>query len=339
MRVLIIGQGLAGTLASHAAFKRGWEVHVIDAGFPSASAVAAGMFNPMSFRRIVEVWQAEEHLRAMERTYGELETLLGIRFLHHLPIQKVLPNGDYAADWHAKSSSIPWLVSPLEQHGQATHGTVEGGGWINLPLLLSAWRQRLISEGRFTLRPLSRGDDPGATACPWDVLIDCRGTAITEDDHLPALDVRKNRGELLSIRSFAHSEIPLPKDAILNFGKWTIPLGQGEWRLGASYEWNREDLNPTPEIRDQLLNALRAQFDEEPHFETTRHEVGIRPVARDRRPLVGAIPGKSDWYVFNGLGTRGVLIAPLWAERLMDIIAGKQGEFNETRPSRLLLTP
>ena len=339
MRVLVIGQGLAGTLAGHAALKRGWEVHAIDAGFPSASAVAAGMFNPMSFRRIVEVWQAEVHLRAMERTYGELEALLGIRFVHHLPIQKVLPNGDYAADWRAKTPSIPWLAPPPGQHSHTAHGTVQGGGWINLPLLLSAWRQRLTTEGRFTLRPLSREDEPGAADCPWDVLIDCRGTAITEDAHLPALDIRKNRGELLSIRSDMHDQVNPPVDAILNFGKWTIPMGQGEWRLGASYEWNREDLIPTPEIRDHLLSALHTQLDPCPHFEITRHDVGIRPVARDRRPLVGAIPGKNDWYVFNGLGTRGVMIAPFWAEQLMDIISGRQRESSETKPSRLLLTP
>ena len=337
MRVLVVGQGLAGTLASHEGLKRGWDVHVIDAGYPSASAVAAGMFNPMSFRRIVEVWQAELHLAAMEQTYRELEQLLGIRFMHHMPIHKVLPSAQYAEDWDAKAPSLRWLVPSTAQAAEAHRGTVEGGGWVNLPIMLHAWRQRLAAEGRFTQRTLSQDDTPGAMNSHWDVIIDCRGIALSLDPNLPALDLRKNRGELLSIRPDPTSAAHPPENAIFNFGKWTIPVGPDEWRLGASYEWNRDDLLPTQDIRDTLLDTLRAQFDCPANFEVTRHDVGMRPVSRDRRPMVGSMPGKKDWYVFNGLGTRGVLIAPFWADRLMDIILGKVSESPETTPSRLLM--
>ena len=96
MRVLVVGQGLAGTLVSHAALDRGWDCHVMDSGQPSASAVAAGMYNPMSFRRIVEVWDAAEHLASMRQTYTVIETLLGDRFLHPLPILKRIPQNRIA---------------------------------------------------------------------------------------------------------------------------------------------------------------------------------------------------------------------------------------------------
>mgnify|MGYP000085117615 CR=1 FL=1 len=90
MRVLVIGQGLAGTLFSHAALEKGWDCHVIDAGYASASAVAAGMFNPMSFRRVVEVWDAERHLSSMKATYSWLSDQLGEQLIHFLPIHKNL---------------------------------------------------------------------------------------------------------------------------------------------------------------------------------------------------------------------------------------------------------
>ena len=73
MRILVVGQGLAGTLVSHAALQRGWDCHVMDSGQPSASSVAAGMFNPMSFRRIIEVWDARPHLDSMTATYRAFE--------------------------------------------------------------------------------------------------------------------------------------------------------------------------------------------------------------------------------------------------------------------------
>ena len=89
MRVLVVGQGLAGTLVSHAALQRGWDCHVVDSGKPSASSVAAGMFNPMSFRRIIEVWDARAHLDSMTTTYRAFEAELDETFLHFLPILKI----------------------------------------------------------------------------------------------------------------------------------------------------------------------------------------------------------------------------------------------------------
>ena len=47
--------------------------------------VAAGMFNPVSFRRIVEVWNAEAHLKAMRDTMASIEEALGLegQLLHN----------------------------------------------------------------------------------------------------------------------------------------------------------------------------------------------------------------------------------------------------------------
>ncbi len=336
MRVLVVGQGLAGTLASHAALKRGWNVHVIDAGLPSASAVAAGMYNPMSFRRIVEVWEAETHLRIMRNTYSELEGLLGIRLLHDLPILKAMPNEDYAALWKQKSGSIQWLGSPGDAWPQ--NGTVSGGGWIDVSQLIAAWRQRLRLDGRFEQRSLTTSDREDHAAGTWDAIVDCRGIALTDDTQLTPLDIRANRGELLTISIAGQGETP-PDQAILNFGKWTIPIGDSTWRLGASYEWNSTDLNPTDEAREFLIGQLSERVPCTQGLKVEKHSVGLRPVAKDRRPLVGMYPHKPRWFVFNGLGTRGVLIGPRWAEHLIQRINNDASLITDVEPSRLLFKP
>lgn len=334
MRVLVIGQGLAGTLVSHFAIERSWDVHVIDAGLPSASAVAAGMFNPMSFRRIVPVWEADIHLAIMLETYQSIERILGLQLLHHLPIHKVLPNEEYAAQWRAKQPTIPWLA----EDSQATDniGAVSGGGWLNLPLLIKEWRSRLAENGRFEQRYSDAHDLPKAQGGPWDAVVDCRGIGIHAPSDLVPLDIRKNRGELLTI-SCPETNVGPPSDAVLNFGKWTIPVGHSQWRLGASYEWQREDHDPTPETRDFLISALTACVAGIGPIAIEDHLVGIRPVSKDRRPAVGPYPGSAGRYVLNGLGTRGVLIGPRWAEHLTKIMAGKSIPSAETEPLRLSL--
>ena len=333
MRILVIGQGLAGTLVSHFGLQRGWDVHVIDAGLPSASSVAAGMFNPMSFRRVVEVWEAEQHLSVMRQTFQDLEAITGSKLLYELPIHKRIPNSDYASLWKDKSHKLQWLET--QPQPWPTEGVVEGGGWVNLPLLLDLWRKRLATEKRFEQRPFQDDDMQGLKAGSWNAVIDCRGIHAGLANDLPNLDIRSNRGELLTIQCTTASDAP-PESHILNFGKWTIPTALGEWRLGASYEWNRTDLDPTEETQNFLLSSLSAAVPGLGPIEVVDHLVGLRPVSRDRRPAAGPYPGIPGWFVLNGLGTRGVLIGPRWAQHLMRIISKESAQTIETQPSRLI---
>ena len=55
-------------------------------------------------------------------------------------------------------------------------------------------------------------------------------------------------------------------------------------------------------------------------FEVVDHVAGIRPTVKDRRPLVGVHSIYSKLFVLNGLGTRGVMIAPYVAQALYNSI-------------------
>ncbi|MGB1671096.1 MAG: NAD(P)/FAD-dependent oxidoreductase [Flavobacteriales bacterium] len=348
MRILVVGQGLAGTLVSHAALQRGWDCHVMDSGQPSASSVAAGMFNPMSFRRIIEVWEAQAHLDSMTSTYRAFEAELGESFLHFLPILKQIPNAEYAEEWNRKALDSPWIepvrsdaevlqrfpdAVPSPGHG---YGLVQGGGWLDLPRLIQAWRDRLMEEGRFQPIPWSAAKAQQANGGGWDAIIDCRGCAAALDPTATPLDIRANRGEILTVKPDGSGGASLPDTHILNFGKWTLPTQHGSWRLGASYEWNRTDLDPTPETRDFLLASLSQAAPNAETSTTVRHDVGLRPVSKDRRPAVGPHPSISGLHVFNGLGTRGVLIGPRWADLLCDSLSGKCQLPDIVNPVRLI---
>ena len=45
---------------------------------------------------------------------------------------------------------------------------------------------------------------------------------------------------------------------------------------------------------------------------------GIRPTVKDRRPMVGVHSEYKELVVLNGLGTRGVMIAPTVAKNLFN---------------------
>jgi len=55
-------------------------------------------------------------------------------------------------------------------------------------------------------------------------------------------------------------------------------------------------------------------------FEVIDHLAGVRPTVKDRRPMVGTHPKFANLHVLNGLGTRGVMLAPAMAKSLFENI-------------------
>ena len=58
-------------------------------------------------------------------------------------------------------------------------------------------------------------------------------------------------------------------------------------------------------------------------FETLSQEWGMRPTTPDRRPLLGVHPEFDKLIVFNGLGTKGVSLAPYFSEMLVHWLENK----------------
>ncbi|MCW3075505.1 MAG: dependent oxidoreductase [Bacteroidetes bacterium] len=59
-------------------------------------------------------------------------------------------------------------------------------------------------------------------------------------------------------------------------------------------------------------------------YQILKHEAGVRPSSKDRRPIVGPHPLHSNMHVFNGLGTKGVMLAPYFANNFVLFYLQKQ---------------
>jgi len=58
-KFLIVGAGLAGTSLAHELQSAGHQVTLLDKGENHATAIAAGMVNPMVFRRMNKSWRLD----------------------------------------------------------------------------------------------------------------------------------------------------------------------------------------------------------------------------------------------------------------------------------------
>src|SRR5690606_21034894 len=89
----------------------------------------------------------------------------------------------------------------------------------------------------------------------------------------------------------------------------------GCFRAGATYEWKDLTTAPTEAGKEEILEGIRKLVPWEP--EVKEHVAGIRPIVRDTYPVLGLHPSQSRAGIFNGLGSKGVLWAPHFAEMLV----------------------
>ena len=145
----------------------------------------------------------------------------------------------------------------------------------------------------------------------------CEGFGMRGNPFFNYLPLQGTKGELLTINA-----PELREDRIVKSGVFFIPLGHDRYRVGATYAWNDYTQEPTSAAREQLLGQLRkfVRCD----FEVEGQVAGIRPTVPDRRPLLGRHPERPQLFALNGLGSRGVLIAPYAASRLVAHMEGGQ---------------
>ena len=58
-------------------------------------------------------------------------------------------------------------------------------------------------------------------------------------------------------------------------------------------------------------------------FEVVDHKAAVRPTVKERRPFIGIHPNHKQIGIFNGLGAKGVLLAPFFASHFSEYLLGK----------------
>jgi glycine oxidase len=121
------------------------------------------------------------------------------------------------------------------------------------------------------------------------------------------------KGELFVIKA------PLLNlDVIVNTSVFILPLGDDLFKVGATYNWEDKTNTPTEEGKQELIDRIKEIITCD--FEIVSHFAGVRPTVKDRRPLLGTHPNHAALHILNGLGTRGVMLAPAMALDLFEHI-------------------
>jgi glycine oxidase len=345
---IVVGGGIAAAFVCANLIQQGVRVvHFADPNLTGASHIAAGLVNPVTGRQYAVSWRTVECLDALERLFQIPWLQSSRKHFHDMTIYRPFPDIFSLNEWTAKTSRPEFtgltnfeydswrpdlIVNP---HGGMLHLR---GGWLDIPdflkhvqtLFLASGRYRHISEKlRYAqLNPEACTYDVSGEELDFDALVFCEGMGMLENPFFRVIPAPL-KGQILSIR--AETDM----DRIVSSGIFVVPLGQGRFRLGSTYE--RDYTHTLPDAAGlKELQSEASRWWKPGVKDVEAHVAGIRPSTADRMPILGRHDVYPALWMLNGLGAKGVLQGPRMAEIITEGILtdSESGVYPETHWKR-----
>lgn len=322
--ILIVGAGIAGVSVAFRLAERGLNFRIIDTGVNHSSRIAAGLINPVVFRRMALSWRIEELLPECKKFYEEMELLLGTNYLHPIPIRRAFAHQQEVDNWldFQQKKEYKAYLKPLDEADKAysgihnTFGTgmVTDSYYVATNNFLDAIHEFWETQGILFREKMDYNQlDPLALTykdTSYIKIIFCEGYHVLQNPWFSYLPLQATKGEILTIRSDEITETES-----LNRKCFVLPIGEQEFKVGATYVWNSPDVELTEAAKEELTGHIKQLTPAA--FTVVNHQAGVRPTLLDRRPLLGKHPEFEGLTIFNGLGAKGYLIAPLLSKEFV----------------------
>ena len=325
---IIVGCGLAGIAFCEQLKAHNKSFLVYEDASQHSSSVAVGLYNPVVLKRFTEVWKAKELLNRALPRYKALEKLLKIKLDHKLQVYRKFSSIEEQNQWFSASdkpslenylsnqivkNSNPKIIAPFG------FGVVLQTGRIDTNALVINYRNYLEKISLLKREPFDysrlvfHNDFIEYKNITAKHIVFAEGFGVVNNPYFKELPLKVAKGELITIKA---PELKI--NFILKSSVFIVPLGNDLYSVGATYNWEDQLNVITKKGRGELENKLETIISCE--YEVIDQVAGIRPTVIDRRPLVGRHSKYKNLYVLNGLGTRGVMIAPYVAEQLYNFI-------------------
>ena len=325
---IVVGCGLASIAFCEQLRENNKSFVVFDDNSQQSSIVAAGLYNPVILKRFSEVWKAREQLDIALPLYQRIERDLNITIDFKLQLLRRFASIEEQNLWFSasdKPSLEPFLSTALLKNNNSAvdapygFGEVLHAGRLDTKVLISSYKDFLketntLRESKFIYDALIIEENSLQYS---DInakhIVFAEGFGMKKNPFFNYLPLNGTKGEVLTIKA-----PKLKLDAAIKSPVFIIPIGNDRYTVGSTYNWEDKSNLPTEEGKNELLTKLSTFITCD--FEVVEHDAGIRPTVKDRRPLVGRHPEHQHLYILNGLGTRGVMIAPYVAEELYRFI-------------------
>ena len=325
---IVIGSGIAGISfceqlrAHHKTFV------VFDDQSQQSSIVAGGLYNPVVLKRFTPVWKSKEQLQIALQMYLNFEQEFDVKLDYKIPVLRKFSSLEEQNDWFTASDKPNLseylsvnLIKNTNKNIEASFGFGEvlQTGRIDVKVLMDAYKNFLLKDFRFfetkfkyTDLEVANGELKYGKIQAKNIVF-TEGFGINKNPFFKDLPLLGTKGELLTIHA-----PDLKMDFVLKGPVFLIPIGDDNYIVGATYNWEDRTQEVTLKGKEELLAKLNTIIS--CTYKVIDQVAGIRPTVKDRRPLVGQHTVHKNMFVLNGLGTRGVMIGPYVAKQLFDFM-------------------
>lgn len=329
-RILIIGQGLAGTALAWRLWERGVPFVVVDREEAvTCSKVAAGLVTPVTGMRLKVSWRFEAFYRDAVFFYRRVSQTLGTRFFFPRGHVRLLKDETEREKWPrrlAEAEVAPFITtqSPsldAEIFSQPHEGfQMRHAAWMDTSAYLSASRRFFAEHGQYQkaeVSPSDVTDDEKAVTWRGEVfshVIWAQGWEAARHPFFAWVPFQSALGTILTAQADLRGE-----RRILNRGCWLLPMKDGTLRAGSTYEWQFAGPNTPSEAAVAGLEAKLRTLVKTP-LQVLSSQSAVRPIIKGKQALCGTHPSHPRVAFLNGLGSKGTLRAPWLAKQLVEYL-------------------
>ncbi len=339
---IIVGLGLAGLAFIEILEKNNKAYVVFENESQNSSKVAAGMYNPVILKRFTPVWNGTKQLQVALPFFKKLEDKFKAKYLQDVPIYRVFKSIEEQNNWFTACDK-PLLTEYMDVKlipntkkeiiAPFGFGKLKHTGKLDVNRLLKDYTAYLEEKNTIQKETFYHNDlEIGEVKIRYKKIkatqiVFCEGFGLKDNPFFNYLPMNEAKGELITIHA-----PKLQINYLLKAAVFVLPLGQDLYKVGATFNWKDKTQKPSKAGEMELLMKLDMTINTP--YTIVNHVAGIRPTVKDRRPLLGIHPKHKQLAILNGLGTRGVMLAPTMAKSLYLHIENKTPLDKETDISR-----
>jgi len=336
---IIVGGGISGICAAFELKKKNKKFIIFnDSQLTGASKIAAGIYNPLLPKHIKIAYNAGVIYPNINQFYTQLENFVKIKFHFHTPIYYIFSSMAEQNNWaialqNEKFKPFGNIENKPLKDINCPYGylKINFSGRVDTKLLTESVHKKLqleqmLLDEHFEIEQLIYHKDfiEYKTIKAKNILF-CQGCFATHK-----LKLKPAKGEILTLSPIEEN---YNYDCIPQQGVFLAPTNNNNFKTGSTFEWQNIDNKPTEKGKTEILDKLKQWH--LGRFEIIDHEAGIRPSSYDRRPLVGKIPNTTNAYILNGMGSKGIALAPYYAAMLVNSIYNNWNIDSEVNAARV----
>ena len=322
---VIVGQGICGSMLSWFLHKAGKSFVVIEDGKQGcASRMAAGVINPVTGRRYAYTWMIDELIEFSILTYNELGRLFDESLIYQKSIIDFFPSAQMRNAFIDRlTDNDTYLHSYPEQNDFNEYfnyefgcGEIKPAYIVRIQKILEQWHEKLQEKQAVVTELFESSflqiekDGIVYKDIKAEKIIFCDGIGSVNNPWFHSLPFAPNKGEALLIECNE-----LFTDHIFKKGLMLAPVDENIYWLGSNYLWEFDNDQPSEQFYKYASQHLKHWLKKP--LKILAHNAAVRPATIERRPFVGFHPLYPNVGILNGMGTKGVSLAPYFANQLV----------------------